>query len=282
MEYRSEWQSLYEALVEELAVLSRSKKPHLEMVSQAAEVCFLKMEALKATIREYPFVDSCEEIYFFREVKPQFHSSLIYYDKVHLFESERPQGKTSTVEQYISSHEEDIYRFYRQHIEFYRYFRAGFSHLDERYFTRKGSNYPFFGYRQIDTDRGFTTDKDYIVSRILANDRLSQYYEAVRTNQKSPELLAKPGDDLNSLMRWTHTKAAFVEWVYGIKSVGAINNGRTSLQQLFMHLESFFGIEVGNFSRIMQDILARKKSFTAFHEECIESLNEFRDRIEEK
>lgn len=109
MEYRSEWQSLYEALVEELAVLSRSKKPHLEMVSQAAEVCFLKMEALKATIREYPFVDSCEEIYFFREVKPQFHSSLIYYDKVHLFESERPQGKTSTVEQYISSHEEDIY-----------------------------------------------------------------------------------------------------------------------------------------------------------------------------
>lgn len=47
---------------------------------------------LKAFISDYTFKDENEEILFFKEIKPQLFSKLIYYQNIYKIEAMRPNG----------------------------------------------------------------------------------------------------------------------------------------------------------------------------------------------
>lgn len=77
---------------------------------------------LKAFILEYPFKNEEEEILFFKEIKPELFSKLIYYVKIFNIESRRPMGSHEIQEIYLRHELEKLTFFFNNHLEFYQYY----------------------------------------------------------------------------------------------------------------------------------------------------------------
>ena len=91
---------------------------------------------LKAFISDYAFESEEEEIHFFKEIKPNLFSKLIYYQKIYQLESMRPIGSKSVQIQYFEKELDRLTDFVEQNPDFYSYYRSGSTHLDRFFFTR--------------------------------------------------------------------------------------------------------------------------------------------------
>lgn len=58
-------------------------------------------------------------------------------------------------------------------------------------------------------------------------------------------------------LQWTGTQVEFVELIYSLHDVGSINNGNTSIKELFIGLGDFFNFKVTDFYRFFSDITHR-------------------------
>src|SRR5690606_21156446 len=91
---------------------------------------------LRSKIVGVKFCSKKDEIYFFKHVKPQIYSKLIYYGKIFEIESKRPRGTHEHQIKYFSKQIERYTSFFTCHIEFYNYYRRGAMAMDEKYFVR--------------------------------------------------------------------------------------------------------------------------------------------------
>jgi len=125
----------------------------------------------------YKFKDKNEEIYFFKELKPSICKHLVYYRKIYNVEINRPLSGDEEQTVYLKNELENIQKYMVKRLDFYRYYRQGASHLDKFYFTRNQNN-PELQYLEsfhCERDTGFSTNADFIVTMILANDMLQEY-----------------------------------------------------------------------------------------------------------
>lgn len=116
----------------ECGILQKSKL----IVSRLEET----YEDLKHFISGYSFLNEAEEIRFFKEIKPQFFSLLIYYSKVYNIELRMPAGSTEDKRSHLVHIQERIRFFFDTNIELYGYYRSGSNHLDHLYFLRGKRN----------------------------------------------------------------------------------------------------------------------------------------------
>ncbi len=54
-------------------------------------------------VMENPFADEAGEIHFFKVVKPQFTSKLIYYMKLYRLESNKPVGDAKMLKKFFKN-----------------------------------------------------------------------------------------------------------------------------------------------------------------------------------
>ncbi len=114
------------------------------------------------------------------------------------------------------------------------------------------------------------------MAQILANDKLVSY---VNTNLK----LLKKTTPIPKKLTWSASKAALVELLYALDSVGAFNNGNSSLNETANAIQSFFNIELGQFNRIFLEIKTRKAiEKTHFINTLKESLIQRIEKTDEK
>jgi len=131
---------------------------------------------LRAFTIQHTFCNDVEEILFFKKTKPALFSKLIYYAKILNIESRRPVGSHEIQESYLQEELKKLTFFFENHLEFYQYYRMDSTYLDDKYFIRGKEDLNLYQdtlMPYIDPD--FSTSHDYMVSKIIANDRLKVF-----------------------------------------------------------------------------------------------------------
>lgn len=226
-------------------------------------VCIEKnIQELKKFAVKYKFRSADEEIEFFKTIKPAFVAHLWYYRKlfkVQLFESYNSQDsklkyfrkRLLRLEVYIQSQQ-----------EFYRYMLAQRTSMDDKYFTRNGTDHDLSF-----LDNRFSTSHDIRHSKILAYEQLKIYLLKAIQKIETPSVF--PGI---SGLTWTGSKTDLIELIYALQSAGVFNKKEADVKQVATYFENTFNISLGNYYRIFQDIRLRKTGQTNFINQLRENL----------
>lgn len=154
--------------LEELDIIRKAQKSILCIKNALTQ--------LRALIIQHTFCNDAEEILFFKKTKPELFSKLIYYVKVFNIESRKPTGSHEIQENYLLGELEKLTFFFNNHIEFYQYYRMNSTYLDDKYFIRGKEDLNLYQDTvMIYVDPDFSTSHDYMVSKIIANDRLKVF-----------------------------------------------------------------------------------------------------------
>ncbi|WP_318310062.1 RteC domain-containing protein [Flagellimonas crocea] len=244
------------------------------------EKCIRK---LQKQIVGQDFETQADEIYFFKHVKPQIFSKLIYYIRLFSIESKRPRGKDVSQIKYLQQQIDKLQTFFNENLEFYNYYRRGAMSMDEQYFVRgnRDLRMPLESFHFLIDDE-FSTCQDGTVATIMAYDMLIVY-------------LRKEVDDLNNNMEptkntpmekpsklfWTGSKTDLIELLYALHTSKCINGGTVDIKEMASHFEYFYNVDLGNYYHTFIDIRSRKSSRTRFLDRLIEMLNQRMESLEE-
>lgn len=230
--------------------------------AQKSIICLKEiLKKLRAFIVHYTFKNDEEEIYFFKIIKPEIVSQLIYHVKINNFESKRPLGSPEVQQNYILNELEKLTFFFNSHLEFYQYYRMNSTYLDDKYFVRgKEDIHLYQDSLMFYVDPEFSTSHDYMVAQILANDKLEVYYnrelEALTLKALNPGWgQMKTADNLQ--FQWTDNKTALVELIYALCASGCINNGSCGIKELTALFEQIFNFRLADMYRTFLEIKGR-------------------------
>lgn len=268
----------YQDLISEFEAKLEALETCTDDILYRAETGIAYTERWIKTLREevvrHSFGSIQEEIFFFKHIKPQIFSKLIYYSKLFNIESKRPRSSSKFQIKYLNNQIDKLQVFFNDNLEFYHYYRRGATSLDEQYFVRGKSDLrsttDFFNFY---IDEKFSTCQDGTVATIMAYDMLIVYL------QQEIEKLENYKDNQNTnLMKqssrlfWTGNKTDLIELIYALQSSGAINSGTADIKEMATLFEQIFNIDLGNYYHTFIEIRARKGSRTKFLDRLQESL----------
>lgn len=210
-------------------------------------------QKLKEFILAYTFHDEAEEIEFFKVIKPRICHQLIYYRKVYNIEMNRPVGIESQ-RAYLQEEIKAINRYNTKRSDFIRYYRSGLTHLDSMYYTRgKMDTALYLESFQYERDPMFSTNCDFKVARILANDKLFLYLtkELEVFEQRQAEHFFP-----RVRITWNGTKTELIEQLFAWDSRKVFGN--IPLTRLVEYIQTVFNIELDkNVSRTFSEMRLR-------------------------
>lgn len=268
----------YQDLISEFEAKLEALETCTDDILYRAETGIAYTERWIKTLREevvrHGFGSIQEEIFFFKHIKPQIFSKLIYYSKLFNIESKRPRSSSKFQIKYLNNQIDKLQVFFNDNLEFYHYYRRGATSLDEQYFVRGKSDLrsttDFFNFY---IDEKFSTCQDGTVAAIMAYDMLIVYLqqeieklENYKDNQNT-NLMKQP-----SRLFWTGNKTDLIELIYALQSSGAINSGTADIKEMATLFEQIFNIDLGNYYHTFIEIRARKGSRTKFLDRLQESL----------
>lgn len=231
----------------------------VSMITKSLEVSRMLTDVvnqLKIFILSYSFIDEEEEIFFFKEAKPKLCSRLIYYRKVYNIEMNRPTGIDKQRE-YLNELLNDINKYNGKRLDFIRYYRSCSSHLDSVYFLRdKPDMEQYLETFNYEFDPNFSTNCDFKVAKILANDMLSVYLiheiELLNNNNMKTYSFGFPSTKLT----WKGSKVELQEQIIAWDSAGIF--GDVPLTQLYSYIQNVFNIQLdSNLSRSFGELKIR-------------------------
>ena len=224
---------------------------------------------MKKTVKKNDFQSIKEEIYFFKKIKPQVHSKLIFYHTLFKIETKRPESKLLN-EKYLKHILKKLHKYFEQNEEICRYYRSKQECYDEMYFLRKNRNlnipadliFPYI-------DQEFSTLHDHSFSFIMAHEQLISHLENEIQKLQNQEL--KP-ELSKTNYTWTDSKISLVELIYALHSKRSVNNGIIDIKELIELFEKLFNINLEEYSRTFIDIRMRKTGRTKFLDNLKQSL----------
>ena len=257
--------TLLNHLNEQLNFIDLEIDDQIKKCEQAITIILKSINELKKTTTKTNFKTESEEIQFFKEIKPQFTSKLIYFNHVYKIEMKKPNGGNRILKKYYNNELLKLKAFFDNELEFYQYFRSSSTYLDYKYFLRGKFDIKLaLDSYYFETDTSFATSHDFKVATILANDLIQLYLEnqllMLENNEYSEKSQRKP----NVKMTWTGSKVALVELMYALHTEGVFNNGAADLKEIAEYFEYIFDIDLGQYRRVFLEIRARKSDKTKF------------------
>ena len=244
------------------------------------------IEQLKQFIEANEFKSNQEEIFFFKELKPQFCALLIYYFRVHDYQINTPIGSSSEKQAHIKKHLNTLTLDFTKHRSFYLYIISEETHLDEKYFLRENAkmNLSFETY-STDFDFRYCTGFDQQVAMLIAHKKLEYFYqnelnlmvnpEQFRSNSpKSENTHYEPYYGKNKL-QWTESQSALTELIYALYESKTFNYGNTTVQEITKFFEITFNMKISNIHRSFSEIKNRKNDRLKFLDGLRNRLNLF-------
>lgn len=241
------------------AKVEQMERAELSTMTKSLEASRILREAfnqLRAFVLSYDFQGEEEEILFFKEIKPRLCFRLIYYRKLYNIELNRPTG-TEKQREYLNDFLNDINKYNNKRLDFIRYYRSGSSHLDALYFLRgQPDTEQYMETFYYEFDPNFSTNGDFRVAKILANDMLSYYLmgeiEALSDNAMIVNSFGFPATKLT----WKGTKAELQEQILSWDSAATF--GDIPLTQLYSYIQNVFNIQLdSNLSRSFSELKIR-------------------------
>lgn len=245
------------SFLQELNKETNAKVRHIEAtekdaLKRAFAIALVLADAnsrLKTFVMDFEFATEEEEIYFFKQIKPQLVSQLIYHCQVYNIEMNRPVGGHDMQRDYLNRELENLQDYIDRRQEFYSYYRLGSTHHDVTYFTRGkfeiGLQYlePTLSEREPK----YSTNCDYKLAKMLANERLEILLKSQLDELEHPE--EKPQ------LAWNSTKKNLIVLLYAFDSFRAF--GKTPLSRLVKICEDLMGISLGNYSSVFSEMKDR-------------------------
>ncbi|MFN3752567.1 RteC domain-containing protein [Flavobacterium sp.] len=271
---------LLEDLETQLKEIELAKKETIEHVEDSIRKTISVLETLKTNFVKYKFESKKDEISFFRDIKPQFVSKLIYYNEIYNIMTNKPFGGNKTLRKYYTGELAKLKSFYTENVEFFKYYRNGNTYLDNKYFVRgrydiKLTLDSFY----FQADSRFSTSHDFKVAKIMANNLIQNYLESeiVKIENKAPLFNLTE----RQVQKWTGTKIALIELVYALHAEGVFNNGASDLKETAKFFEEVFDVDLGQFHRTFFEMRARKADRTKFLNSLRDTLVRRMDEVDE-
>ena len=246
------------------------------------------VQLLKKALTQNEFKNTDKEITFFKEIKPQFVSKLIYHLNVFNIETNKPNGGIKVRRKYYQNELDKLKRYFDHNLEFYRYYRTKSNFLDHKYFVRGKQDIrltldSFF----FETDPAFSTSHDFKVSNIMANDLLNVYLEdeLIKLDMKDNNVSTYTCGAIaskKSKLSWTDSKVALIELMYALHSKGVFNYGTADLKEVATFIQESLGVDLGQYHRTFLEIRIRKTGRTKFLDSLNESLIHRMDEADDK
>lgn len=258
-------ESLMSQLEQQLKRIHLETQNPIQSAEKAIESTVEAFEKLKTFFLKYKNLKKKEEIEFFREIKPKFVSKLIYYNEIYTIETNKPLGTNKTIRKYYKNERSKLKVFFKENIEFYRYYRTNNDCLDNKYFIRvKFDHKLLLNSYYFQTDNRFNTSHDYKMARILANDEIKIFLEEQIKKLKKKATGTKLPIPITKKLKWTGSKVELIELIYALHTEGVFNNGISGLKEVTTFFESTFDIHLGQFHRVFLEIRNRKSDRTKF------------------
>jgi len=233
------------------------------------------LNVLRIRLLECGFKNEQEEICFFKKMKPQILSKLLYFNKIYTIELKRPNGSNLIQKNYYEHELDSLTFFFHRNLDFYQYYRSNAIHLDQYYFRRGKPNIRLgVDSSQFINDSSFSTGYDYKVAKILSNEMLRIYLNKKLQYIDKLSFSSHSNKQMSYKNKWTGTKAAAIELGYGIYAAKVLDNGNADIREIMTGLQNLFGIDLGDYYRTYIAIKSRKKERTAFLRhlaDCLES-----------
>ena len=235
-------------------------------------------ELRKHTVN-YQFRDEAEEIYFFKELKPEVLSKYMYYNKIYVIESKFPTGSDVAQKEYLYNELNSLTFYFSRNLDFYQYYRSHSTMYDKYYFVRGKADIRLCAdSAQFDKDPNFSTGYDYTVAKILANEMLRIYLNQRLQLLEKKQLTNDIKISLSDFkLKWTGTKSEAIEWGYGLFAAKTLNYGNATIKEVMAFVETAFDIELGDYYRTYLSLKNRKKDRTAFFTFIMEQLQKRMD-----
>lgn len=242
------------------------------------ELCDSELTQLKKHVLLNAFKSIDEEIHFFKYVKPTILSERMFCQHKLQYLVGLPVIDIDSQKNYIIKLLSNRDRFIKKHYDLKMYIDYGHTGSDELYFLRKNLMFSLNGAGKPNfMDSGFSTNKDIVLAKLLAFNKLKTYLQREYYRITNPNKSLTYSNDLKHL-EWTGTKSALVELIYALNSSKVINNGKTDIKHIASVFESALNVEIGDIYKIFSDIKYRQKSQTKFLEEMIINLKEDIDK----
>lgn len=249
----------------------------LQLSEKCIKIVKETLETIRAMVLKDDFKSTQDEIDFFKNVKPQVYSKLIYYAKLFSIESKRPRGSSKSQVTYLNQQIERLQIYFNDNLEFYHYFRRKLNTLDKNYFVRGKSNIRLFPDTfHFFTDKKFATSHDSTVATIMAYDMLIIYLKQEidtleNNNNNNMEASVQPFQKRSNLF-WTGSKTDLIELIYALHSSGAINSGTADIKEMAAACEHIFNVDLGHYYHTFIELKARKTNRTKFIDQLKEAL----------
>ena len=246
----------------------------VEVVLDVVEFLQRSLEDMRTYIVNHPFSNKEEEIYFFKHIKPEVLSRLLYFTEIYNTEMRKPHGSIEVLKKYYNDRLDELTSYFESNLDFYQYYRSKATHLDSHYFVRGHIDFKLCpNCVPYDRDPEFSTCYDHKAAQILANDMLCIYLNKKLHGVDKQVIIAKSRSFLpEHPFRWTATKIAAVELGYAIYAAGVLNNGQADIKEIMTFMEASFQIDLGDYYRTYITMKDRKKDRTSFLNSLIKSL----------
>ena len=264
-------------LDDRISELTYEQNNSLVSYENAIVLVLQKIEEVKKHIQEKGFKDAEEEILFFKQLKPQLVSKLIFLNSIYKIETKRPRGGDKIIRKYLNIELSKIKRYFDANLEFYKYYRTNSTHLDNKYFVRGKHDIKLsLDTYYFEADHNFTTSHDYKVAKIIANDLIQVYLEDQLNNNSQKRIWENPP------LNWTGSKTSLIELIYSLHSQGSIDNGNADIKIIAKTFENMFNIDLGDFYHSYLELKARKMNRTKFLDSLRDALIKRMDEQDEK
>jgi hypothetical protein len=256
-----------------------------EMQQESSPVCRCEgcikvlqaaITALKRELLLNPFADKEEEIVYFRHQAPAIYSRLFYYMQLLTIERHRLFLTRDNFRVLLQEKVQGIEEFYVQHMEILQYSCRKSLKWDLCLYTRQGEGEWWAEEEGLYIDEDFTIGS-YWSAKTQANADLRLWLENELKELDEP--VDGKGKGATGGLAWTDKLVDLVELGYSLHEAGCFNNGEATLKQVMELLEKSFGVKVGKYHIMFEEIGRRKTGRTKFHDRLLKKLIEKLDSM---
>lgn len=254
--------NLQKEILKEVDNIEKSDRQPIAKAKEACHVLGRGFAQMKEFIIHYHFRDEAEEIDFFKHLKPQISSLLIYYQRIINIELNRPVGSIDMQKEYFFDQLSAINTYRNKRLNFYRYYMSGHTHLDSYYFLRRKNDdeeqeqdqYQEAFFYELDSE--FSTSFDLKIARIQADEKLTIYLMKEIDNLELERNKLLTGNAAPRVkLTWQGSKTDLIENIYAWDTQGYF--GDVPLVQVVNYMEEAFNIDQGNTSRSFNEMRDR-------------------------
>lgn len=244
-------------------------------VQNALSICQSHLQKSKDFFLSQKSVSPSDEIYYFKYFKPKILAKIIFYRKINDIQIEFPLGDEEVRLRYIKLHLQNGHLFFKQYNTIITYYRHKREHLDENFFIRENARlHSDIEHRFLSLDFTHSTGYDEILAEYIALVKVQEFLESVQRDTSKLNLPTL-STELNesSELKWTSSKSALVEMIYGLNAVGAVNDGKMEVKRIAFWMGSTFNIDIGDVYKTYAEIKNRKGNRSKFLDSLAEGLN---------